>query len=51
LAGAGLEEHEVIRLLALKPAKRDDWTTFLILTSDDELRHVRRERYLGPEHH
>jgi hypothetical protein len=46
IAEAGLGELEVTFLLGREPATRDDWIAFLILTSNEELRHVLRER--GP---
>jgi hypothetical protein len=44
LAEAGFDEDQAAVLLNLEDATRDDWTAFLILTSDEELRHVLREQ-------
>lgn len=49
LAHAGLNEREAGLLLSMEPATRDDWTTFLILTTRDELRHILQEQDAKPE--
>jgi hypothetical protein len=46
LDAARMGERQAAFLLRLQPATRDDWTAFLILTTDDELRHILSEQ--GP---